>query len=185
MSLQLPNYWGALDWRPFAITAAVVLVVLMLWSWTRTHVPGWVRLVGGLAKLLAIGLLAVILVEPMRSETKPRPGANGFVILADNSQSLQIHDPDQRSTRADKLKLKLDHEAVWQTQLAADFKLRRYEVAQRLRSVPDFSEIDFDGCLDCGILNLSHKDFQGNTARKTHTFSNSESWKPVLELVSR
>ena len=167
MLQQLPNYWGALEWRPFAITAAVVLVVLMLWSWTRTHVPGWVRLVGGLAKLLAIGLLAVILVEPMRSETKPRPGANGFVILADNSQSLQIHDPDQRSTRADKLKSKLDHEAVWQTQLAADFKLRRYEVAQRLRSVPDFSEIAFDGtesALSSALQSVAQRDSTRPTA---------------------
>ena len=142
---ELPNYWGALEWRPFAITAAVVLVVLMLWSWTRTHVAGWVRIVGGLAKLLAIVLLAMILVEPMRSETKPRPGANGFVILADNSQSLTIHDPDRQTTRADELKTNLDNKTDWQTHLAEDFKLRRYEVAHRLRSVSDFSEIAFDG----------------------------------------
>ncbi|WP_166830231.1 glutamine amidotransferase [Thalassoroseus pseudoceratinae] len=164
---ELPNYWGALEWRPFAITAVVVLGVLLLWSWTRTHVAGWVRIVGGLAKLLAIGLLAVILVEPMRSETKPRPGANGFVILADSSQSLTIHDPDQPTTRAEQLKSNLDNETDWQTDLAADFKLRRYEVAHRLRSVSDFSEIAFDGtesALSSALQSVAGRDSTRPTA---------------------
>ncbi len=164
---ELPNYWGALEWRPFAITATIVLVVLMLWSWTRTHVAGWVRIVGGLAKLLAIALLAIILVEPMRSETKPRPGANGFVIMADNSQSLQIHDPDQQTTRAELLKSNLHNETDWQTRLAADFKLRRYEVAHRLRSVTDFSEIAFDGtesALSSGLQTVAGRDSTRPTA---------------------
>ena len=58
------------------------------------------------AILKAVGFtaLAISLLDPLLTGTRPRRGANAFVILADNSQSLLIRDDDATRTRGDWLR---------------------------------------------------------------------------------
>ena len=62
----------------------------LLWSYTRAEAKRSVRVAAGLLKALGFAALAMSLLEPLLTGSKPRRGANAFVILADNSQSLQI-----------------------------------------------------------------------------------------------
>ena len=48
----------------------------------------------------------------MKTGSRPRRGANAFVILADNSQSLQIRDDDTTRTRGDWVRDLLRQESV-------------------------------------------------------------------------
>ena len=54
-----------------------------------------------LLKALGFAALAISLLEPLLTGSRPRRGANAFVILADNSQSLLIRDDETTRTRGD------------------------------------------------------------------------------------
>ena len=46
------------------------------------------RVLASAVKLVGILILALCLLEPLLSSNRARPGANLFVVLADNSQSI-------------------------------------------------------------------------------------------------
>jgi len=78
-----------------------LLVVLLLWGYSRAKLQPWVRVVAAAVKLLAVIILALCLLEPLFSGTRARAGANLFVVLADNSQSMTLRDRDATQTRAE------------------------------------------------------------------------------------
>ena len=86
----------ALARRRLAASAAAVLV----WGYRRAPASLGVRLCASALKALGIAALALCLLEPLFSGTRPRPGANLFVVLADDSQSLEIRDPGATQSRA-------------------------------------------------------------------------------------
>jgi uncharacterized membrane protein len=145
--------WGAPEWAwPAAVMAAFALVGLV-WSYTRSSGHrGW-RLAAASLKTLGILALAICLVEPLFSGSRPRPGANLMILLADNSQSLAIHDPGASRSRGEVAKERLTGETSWRARLEQDFDVRRYVFDSRLRSVPDFQSLAFDG--DASILAAS------------------------------
>lgn len=143
--LSWPNDWAAPEWILPAAVLGIALFLLVLWSNWQGSVSLWVRVVSTAAKTGAIVLLVLILVEPMRRETRPQPGTNLFVILADNSQSLQVRDRGSRQTRAERLQDDLRADAAWQVRLGQDFDVRRYVFDQRVRAVADFAEFSGDG----------------------------------------
>ena len=55
-------------------------------------------------KALGFTALALSLLEPLLTGSRPRRGANAFVILADNSQSLLIRDDETARTRGEWLR---------------------------------------------------------------------------------
>ncbi|MBA2115438.1 glutamine amidotransferase [Bremerella alba] len=142
---QWPNVWAAQEWVIPATAIGAGLFVIILWAYRSIHAPLFVKLACATAKTLAVLLLASLLVEPMRSETKPVPGANLFVVLADCSQSLQVIDPDQSVTRAEQLKKRLDRSESWQVRLGQEFDVRRYEFDDQLSPVTDFQNFSADG----------------------------------------
>jgi uncharacterized membrane protein len=82
----------------------------------------------------------------MWTDTQPRPGANTFAIVADNSQGMEIQDRGATKTRAAQLRDLVAHDkAPWQMKLAETFQLRRYLFDSRLLSTRDFGELKFDG----------------------------------------
>jgi uncharacterized membrane protein len=132
---------------------AAFSLVGMAWSYTRTTGNrGW-RLAAATLKTLGILALAICLVEPLFSGSRPRPGANLMLLLADNSQSLAIHDPGAGRSRGEAAKARLTGETAWRARLEQDFDVRRYMFDTRLRSVPDFESLAFDG--DASILTTS------------------------------
>ena len=96
--------WGAGDWLLIAAAIVAVLLLLLLWGYWRAGTSRGVRLLAGTLKALGILILAACLLEPLISGTRARPGANVFVLLADNSQSMTLRDRATRKTRGDELK---------------------------------------------------------------------------------
>ncbi len=155
--------WGSPEW---ALPAAIITFLALLglaWSYTRSSGPRGVRLTAATLKALGILALAVCLVEPLLSGSRPRPGANVFVLLADNSQSLAVRDAGQNASRGEMAKRRLTGEVSWRVRLEQDFDVRRYVFDSRLRSVADFRDMTFDG--DASTLAASLKSiaqrFQG------------------------
>ncbi|MCA9187986.1 MAG: glutamine amidotransferase [Pirellulaceae bacterium] len=143
--MTLPNMWGAPQWALPAVIVSVITLLLVAWSYLRSSAPTWVRVTSAILKLTAIVLVALCLVEPMHREEIPEPGANLLAILADSSQSLQIHDEGADHTRAQLLKERLDSSQSWQKALEKHFDLRRFTFDQQLRAVPDYANYEATG----------------------------------------
>jgi uncharacterized membrane protein len=137
--------WGAPEWVIPAIVIASLALAILAWSYLRAGGSAGVRLTAAMLKALGIAALAVCLAEPLVSGARPRPGANLFVLLADNSRSLAIHDSGDRESRGERLQRRLTNESSWRSRIEQDFDVRRYTFDSRLRAVPDFHALDFTG----------------------------------------
>jgi uncharacterized membrane protein len=135
------------DWLLPAAGLVVAGFLLLLWAYRRARAEGWVRGVCIFLKLLGLLALAACLLEPLWTGQRARPGANYFVLLADNSQSLQIKDRNTTRHRGEGLRRLLDlkENPGWQTKLEENFQVRRYLFDARLQPTRDFSELTFDG----------------------------------------
>src|SRR5262245_20989425 len=129
---------------PMALLLGVALLVTL---WSYRHAPrGGVRWLCALLKALGLAALAFCLLEPLWTGQRSKPGANLFVLLADNSAGLQIADRGETKSRGELLKTLLDPNAAnWQQTLADNFELRRFTFDARLNATRDFSELSFDG----------------------------------------
>jgi uncharacterized membrane protein len=137
--------WGAADWLAVAATFAAVLLAMLVVGYWRAPASRAVRWIAGTLKAIAILILALCLLEPLLGGTRARPGANQFVVLADNSQSMTLRDRDANQTRGDQLKTLTGKTAAWLAQLARDFDLRQYAFDSQLRAVNGFESLAFDG----------------------------------------
>ena len=130
---------------PVAILAAVAAVLLVIqYRRLRRESPAWVAV--GVAKWVALVLLALCLAEPLWSSQRARPGANLFLLVADNSQSLTLTDAGQSTNRGEALRKTLtDSSAPWHVRLEQDFEVRRYQFDGAVQFVTDFNRLDFTG----------------------------------------
>lgn len=137
--------WGAPQWMAVALGLLGVAGVALLWSYARARARPSVRIVCAVLKALGFAALAISLLEPLLSGTRPRSGANAFAIVADDSQSLLIRDQGDTRTRGDRVREILTGESGWRTRLGQDFDMRRYAFDSNLRAVDDFDELSFAG----------------------------------------
>ncbi len=138
--------FNALSWLLPALLLALVALGTLFWGYRRAQAPLRLRLTCTLLKLLGIAALALCLLEPLWITERARSGANFFLILADNSLSLQIKDRGATESRGEQLKKQLtDPQSTWQDRLAGDFQLRRYLFDSRLQRVESFSDLSLDG----------------------------------------
>ncbi len=131
---------GSAAWIWPAVLLAAGTLAVLLWSYLRSPGTSGLRFSAAALKAIGVALLLVCLIEPLQSGMRPRPGANVFVVLADESQSMQIRDPGAHETRADVLKRCFREETTWHTRLGQQFDVRRYGFAERLRSLDKDSE---------------------------------------------
>ena len=82
----------ASDWIWAAIALASVLFVILLWVYWRAHKFIIGNKKAFVLKLLGIIILALFLTEPMQSGKRVKKGANMFIVMADNSGSMNIID---------------------------------------------------------------------------------------------
>ena len=135
---------GNRDWLFPVLVLLVVGLGGVWWAYRgRLSTPA-LKLAAG-AKALGLLLLAIALLEPSRSTPRPRPGANFFVILADDSRGLRLSDRGEERSRGEKLRQMLAGEPAWQGALGDLFRVRRYAFGARLRRVRDFAELSFAG----------------------------------------
>jgi uncharacterized membrane protein len=136
---------GAPEWWIGAVLVMSLALLLVLWSYARVRTRNLVRIACAVLKMVAVASLAFILLEPLLTNSRPRRGANAFALLADNSQSLLIHDDNDPQTRGDWMKDCLRQGSNWQARLGQDFDLRKYVFDSYLRSVEEFDHLTFDG----------------------------------------
>ncbi len=137
--------WGSPGWLTYVGIVMGLAFALLLWSYLRAPARRSVKLSAAILKAVGFLALALSLLEPLLSGTKPRRGANAFVILADNSQSMLVRDGPDSPTRGDWLRDRLNKETAWKTRLEQDFDVRRYVFDSHLRAVDGFEELAFDG----------------------------------------
>jgi uncharacterized membrane protein len=146
MTSPVPSLvWGAPQWIVGASLLMVIAVATLLWSYVFAPGKRSVRLVAAALKTIALSALALILLEPLLAGTRPRPGANAFVILADNSQSLQIRDDHSGATRGEWERSLLKKDSPWINRLEQDYDVRDYVFDSHLRAVDGFESLTFDG----------------------------------------
>lgn len=133
------------SWLIPAILGLLVAAAVVAWSY-RGSPPTAPRRLGAGLKLLGIAALLFCLLEPLWSGQRARPGANLFALVADDSESLQVHDANSVPSRGETARDWLDAlKHPWQSRLAESFELRRYAFDSRLQNVGDFRELRFEG----------------------------------------
>jgi uncharacterized membrane protein len=155
--------WGSPDWLAGALALLAIAAVALVANYWRAPSSRALRFAAGSLKGLAILSLAFCLVEPLLTGTKPRQGANQFVVLADNSQSMQIGDGAPTPPRGEWLRSQLVADANWRARLGQDFDVRNYVFDTHLRAVPTFDALDFQGANSALTNSLSTvaRRFQG------------------------
>jgi uncharacterized membrane protein len=137
---------GAPNWLSTAFVIFASGLVVLAWGYRRHRRAGRLAIVAGLLKVAALAGLAACLVEPLWTGSRAKPGANLLLLVADNSQSMTIRDRGSGAGRGEDLRALLTADpSPWQVRLEQDFDIRRYVFDSRLRSVPDFHELSFDG----------------------------------------
>jgi uncharacterized membrane protein len=144
--MRLPSLiWGSPQWMAVTVGLVGLATAALLWSYTRARAKRSVRIAAGVLKAVGFTALAISLLEPLLTGSRPRRGANAFVILADNSQSLQIRDGNTTRTNGDWMRGLLRGESAWKTRLGQDFDVRSYVFDSHLRAVDGFEGLTFDG----------------------------------------
>ncbi|HEV2292704.1 MAG TPA: glutamine amidotransferase [Tepidisphaeraceae bacterium] len=145
MSVLSALVWGAAGWLAVAAPLAVVLLVLLAWGYRRAGASSGVRALAVSLKIVAIVILALCLLEPLLTSNRARPGANLFIILADNSQSMTLRDQGADQTRAQQVRALLPAEAKWLVNLRQVFDLRQYAFDTQLKPFAAADDLIFDG----------------------------------------
>ena len=153
--MTLPSLiWGSPQWMAVVFGLVGLAAVGLLWSYTRADAKRSVRIAAGILKALGLSALAISLLEPLLTGSKPRRGANAFVIVADNSQSLQIRDGEGTRTNGDWMRGLLQGESDWKTRLGQDYDVRSYVFDTHLRAVEGFDGLTFDGVGSAVVTSL-------------------------------
>jgi len=134
------------DWVWICAGLLVILFALLLWTYRRAHAINPGNKTAFFLKLLGILILALCLLEPLWSGKRARPGANLFVIMADNSGGMNILDSGMAKSRGEILQATVDvNNSTWIGTLADNFQIRQYTFDSRIRRTTDFSDLVFDG----------------------------------------
>jgi len=137
---------SGLDWIIPASAFFGLALLLLIWGYRSVPATSGVRAICFLLKLLGVLALAACLLEPLWTAKRAKPGANYFLVLADNSMGMQIKDRGATRSRADVLRdLVSAKPDGWQNKLEDIFQLRRYSFDSRLQATKDFAELNFDG----------------------------------------
>lgn len=132
-------------WIPAVGTIAAIAVILVIYYRRLAIESGWFT-AGAVFKWLAVVMLAFFLTEPLWSSQRARPGANVFLLVADNSQSMALSDPNTTGSRGENLHRFLTTTTVpWHTRLEQDFDVRRYIFDSYAKYVADFSTLTANG----------------------------------------
>ena len=128
-----------------ALTLAGLGLAVLVWSHVHSHRRNGLQLAALLLKATAIVAFTLCLLEPQYTGTRPRPGSNLVLVVADDSRSLQVIDPAFGHPRGETLREPLRDEAPWMIRLGQDFDLRRYTIDEALHPVKTFHNLGHQG----------------------------------------
>ncbi len=137
--------WGAPDWGVPTLIVAVLVAGFVVWSYSVRSVPNWVRVIGIALKLAAVALLAICLLQPMRSGTRPEPMSNVLAIVTDTSASMNVTASAGGESRAEQVAHLVQQDNTWRDELAQLFEIRSYRFDSRLENVVDDVPLQSEG----------------------------------------
>ena len=136
----------ASPWVWLAVPVLAVAVVLLAWSYRRSPEISAVHRIAFCLRLLGVLVLLLCLTEPLWSGRHVKSGANLFLVIADNSSGMNIHDQGMTQSRGEILQSAFQADkSGWLGTLADNFQVREYLFDSQLRRTTDFSELLFDG----------------------------------------
>ena len=139
-------FFAGKDWLMPVALMGVGALLFVAWSYVRSAASVPLRLACAALKLLGIAALLACLLEPMWSREKAKPGANVFAVVADNSRSLTLKEPEAKLSRgADMREALAGERSAWRKSLGENFEVRNYLADSRLRPTDAFGELNFDG----------------------------------------
>lgn len=134
------------DWMTPAVVLGAIGFVSLFWSYGASRAQPGVRPVCVFLRGLGIAALIACLLEPHWTGQRAKPGANLFVVMADNSQGMEIHDLGDPASRGQRMKeIIKDGETGWHNTLRESFNVRDYYFDSKLRSSEKLGELDFKG----------------------------------------
>ncbi|MGB2862542.1 MAG: glutamine amidotransferase [Sedimentisphaerales bacterium] len=136
----------ASPWVWLAVPVLAAAVVLLLWSYRRSPEISVVHRIAFFLRLLGVLVLLLCLTEPLWSGRHVKSGANLFLVVADNSSGMNVHDQGMTQSRGEVLQSAFHADkSGWLGTLANNFQIREYVFDSQLRRTTDFSELFFDG----------------------------------------
>ena len=96
-------------------------------------------------KIIAIVLILVCLLEPMRQRKQPRPQANVMAILIDDSASMNANLGASDKTRHQQALMAMDDETPWRIRLGQMFDVRSFAFDARTRRIQDADQLEASG----------------------------------------
>lgn len=132
--MMFGELFSAPEWWPWVAGLWIAMVIVLAWTYVRSSLSWPMRFLCAALKIGGMSLLAICLLEPVRITEVPRQGENLFLILADASQSMQIHDDGSERSRADQLSEWLIDRSDWQETLEEAFGLRKFSFARQVKS---------------------------------------------------
>ena len=147
--------WGAPHLIVPVVAISLIVAAIVIWNYSQRGIASPIRMVATLLKLAAVGLIALCLLEPMRSGTRPRPQSNVMPILVDNSQSMHLKSVHSDKSRGQKVAELMDDELDWRVRLAQAFDVRTYLFDARLESVDSIDDYPMTGYVSSMKSSLS------------------------------
>ena len=80
--------FGGQSWLTVAVVLFGLGLALVAWRYSKSRTDVSTRVMASFFKALGLLLLSICFLEPLWSGQRARPGANLFVLMADDSQSL-------------------------------------------------------------------------------------------------
>lgn len=170
---------------PVLLAGLVFAAFLGYAYWKQKQTNSFTRFFCFFLKLAGFAILAFCLLEPLLTGTRPTPGENVFVVIADRSQSLNIKNNGEKLTRGDILSKTLESGNQWQVRLAQDFDTRRYWIGKKLESVDEFrfDQInDDDSSVDKSSA-VTFSDSESRLKTALTTIGNRLSNRPVAGVL--
>jgi uncharacterized membrane protein len=155
--------FGAPGWSFFMLAAIMGGLGLLIYSYQSLTVQRSLSGVAAGLKLLAIAILSIALTEPLWSGVRMTPGTNLFAVLVDDSQSLQIQDPQSGKPRSEQLQQLLtavDQNQIeasprWLSDLERNFSVRKYSLDTHAHARSSLSHLQFAGTSSNLITSLN------------------------------
>jgi len=152
--LAMPEIvFGNAKWINGVLAVGVVLGLLTILTYARSskirRVPLGLRVVAFTTRVLGIALLLACLLDPMGTSQRPKPQANLFAVVVDNSQSMDVllqnktMDTSESKTSINTTNINtpfLADDSDWSRKLADDFRVRKYRFSNNLESTDSLQE---------------------------------------------
>lgn len=153
-ALEWPNVWGAPQWWPVAGIAFAILCLLAVYSYVSSSASGMVRAICAAFKVLAVTLLVLLLVEPMRSSERAASGDNVLLVMVDASRSMDVAAKAGTESKVDIAKDLLNEQQSWRTRVGQDFDVRDYQFDSNVRLLSNPDQLTATGNRSNVLANL-------------------------------